>query len=1248
MFAVHGSALGKSTFASRLFACLAVFSLIVAWLCGPAVPVNAQDKVLLYEENFDSGVAEGWNLDAWDGGEWRIDGGQLVGYGSVWAGYREPEWGAGQYTLEFDLEALSPEGSLHVNVQHSDTGRYLLGLRRVEDGGRLYVYLERNAWDSESDPLASNANQLIPYLPRVGYRVRIDFGDGQFRVYLNDQQIISAQDPQPLPPGGISFECLDDVQVRVDNVAVFGPPAALLPPVEPPDEPEEPRALIPEFPQCPGEELLYAEDFEDALAQDWRLEEGWSVGDGLLLGEDHFFASYSAENWENLTLFVVLGLREGREGLHISTRLSETGRYFVYMHPYNIGLVKQVGFGQGEEFIDLANQESKIETTEWHTLAFAVHQDILQVALDGTALFEERDNQPLPGGEIAFETLDRGFALIDSVWLCGPPSEPQEGPVAVDPEDPSSNSRMQLPDLTINAVQAEDFDSAASSQLLIVSVVNAGDAPAGPSQVRVSEQGGGFEETASLGNLEPGEERAVWVHVPIPEWLLGDSARFDIEVDPRGQVREHNEQNNHYRTAAVFFPPPQRIIQPENNWPLYGGLLLALVLGLLLARAALRRLQRGRGSEPPEQPQGLLPMLPPARLLNLWLTEGGSGQGRRIREDQPLVAGKEYSLHAQVVSYETRQKGRSRAQARLEPLPLEAVVFSPTSDFSIGNARLGMRLPREGSSAPVFWPFRANEPGLRRARVCLYYGNFLLQSAYVDAAVVDRRTRREKGRAPGQAPLQRMLDYVASASLTGLERFPQPSVSIFTNQAANGDGWIGVYAAGDPLTGFGDGLLRQVDADLLSARAGQVRQHLLEIEEAYIHAQPSHNGASTSRAISRLEQDMAVLACEGWSLYHELFLQSSAVARQDKIRFDRALRPPGLVAINRCWSEKTTLPWAAVYDLEVDTGKQDLLRLCPVFKSELESHWSEDLAQYRAHPDWLDNPQGCRHNPRCPLGGDDELLTICPFGFWGFRHQISQPLQMVQPTPVGTVPEEIGRIGGGASASRFDSTIFLQRQPDEPLKLAIGVHPGLSRANQLPGDISALCPGALEIAFGDTRDQVLDLLKQGGFHFYILYCHGDRDEREQKFKLVFGPLADERAISSENLNPMKISWPDQPMPLVLLNGCETVAVTPEMAHGLLDRMHELGAAGVVGTEIQVYPSLAYPFSLELMERLLTGSSIGEAFLAERKELLRRFTPLGLAYTYHAAAALHLHQAGACAWCAEHEVPSSESFLAQPR
>lgn len=1076
---------GRTTF-NFLKVCLALLILALAWPYVPVHPAAAQEIVLLYEENFDDGSAQGWDLEASDAGNWWVEGGLLSGAGHVWAEYRQVEWGKGQYSLEFDLVQLDLRNGLHVNLQHSDQGRYLVGFRRI-NADLLYIYIERNLWNAPSEPLATNEKDPAIYLGDGKYHIQITFGDGQVNVYLIKQgqeefahlPALSAQDANPLPPGGLSFENLEKSLISVDNVVVYGPQPVQQPPETKP--PERPVATKP-------------------------------------------------------------------------------------------------------------------------------------------------PDQPLA-------------------------TRPPERPIITKPPAPPPAPAPGLPDLYIAAVEPGFFDPLSSTQELALVVGNAGDAAADSTRILVREQGGGgLQSSERLAELPPGEKREVWLKLQIPERLLGKAARFDIYVDPDNRIKENNKENNALQTRPIEFPAPQPSNGGDDPWSAAGwilGLVLVLVTFGLVVRSILRRLTRGRPQQLQEKTQGLPPVLPPVRLLNVWLTEGGNGQGKPISDDQPLVAGNEYCLHAQLITSETGNRRRVHAAGGLAGFPLEAVVYAPPKDFPIHDHRKTMQLPAADSGKPVFWPFRADESGLKRARVCLYYGNILLQSAFVEAQVLTKEDRRAKGRTASPGAIRRILDYVASATLTGLEQHPQPALSIFTNQAANGAGWIGVYAAGDPVMGFGSGLLRRVSPASLVARAGLVRRHLLAIEEAYTYSRQSRGSGLRAQQITRLEQDLAVLACEGWTLYSELFLLPGELSKQEKIRFDQALKAPGLVAISRCSNEKTTLPWAALYDYEVDTGKQDLLRLCPVFKSELEGHWSEDMAQYRRQRDWLENPQGCRLNPHCPLADDGiELLTICPFGFWGFRHQISQPLQLVQPTPVGQAPVEITRSGSASGANRFDKTIFLERQPNQRLKLALGVHPGLSQAQRLPVDIVALRPNEIEITYEEARDRVLELLKQGGFHFYILYCHGDRDESQQKFKLVFGPLADERSISSENLNPLKIAWPEQPKPLVLLNGCETVAVSPEMVHGLLDRLHELGASGVIGSEIQVYPSLAYPFGLALVERLLSGASLGEAFLDERKELLRKLTPLGLAYTYYAPAGLHIHLQQGCAWCAAHRIPAPGTAAAQ--
>src|SRR6185295_18050547 len=104
-----------------------------------------------------------------------------------------------------------------------------------------------------------------------------------------------------------------------------------------------------------------------------------------------------------------------------------------------------------------------------------------------------------------------------------------------------------------------------------------------------------------------------------------------------------------------------------------------------------------------------------------------------------------------------------------------------------------------------------------------------------------------------------------------------------------------------------------------------------------------------------------------------------------------------------------------------------------------------------------------------------------------------------------------------------------------------------------------------------------------------------------------------------------------------MNGCETMAVTPDATHGFLNTLRTLGASGVVGTEIKVWTQLARPVGLQLLTCLLGGMSIGEAFLEVRRNLMRQLNPLGLAYSYYSPATLHLHDPAECDWCSSHGI-----------
>jgi hypothetical protein len=425
---------------------------------------------------------------------------------------------------------------------------------------------------------------------------------------------------------------------------------------------------------------------------------------------------------------------------------------------------------------------------------------------------------------------------------------------------------------------------------------------------------------------------------------------------------------------------------------------------------------------------------------------------------------------------------------------------------------------------------------------------------------------------------------------------------------------------------------RLVDPGYITSRAKVLRSRLWELIQESQYQVDEISATTRTERLEKLEKDMGYLARESWATYDDLF--GHGITREMKRDYEKKIRPPGLISVNRCRGDKTTLPWAALYDLYLDAENLSRVKLCSLIKSELESHWTDDMEEYHDFADWLDNPKGCRENPRCPLNDEDNReFTICPFGFWGFRHQISQPQQLVSTNSQGEVPQGITRSVRDGFTTRFNQTIFLKSENQQKIKVALGLHPEIDHADEWVETFEGLLHSGIEISASTDRDEIKNILEQGGFHICLLYCHGRVDNASKRFMFVFN----ERTLAWENLDSDS-QWPIEPKPLVILNACNTVSTTPEVLYRMLDGLHELGASGVVGTEISVSPKLAYEFIRDTMKYFLVeGASIGEAFLKERITFLRHYSPLGLVYSYYAPSGLHLHQQGSCRWCESHGI-----------
>jgi hypothetical protein len=629
------------------------------------------------------------------------------------------------------------------------------------------------------------------------------------------------------------------------------------------------------------------------------------------------------------------------------------------------------------------------------------------------------------------------------------------------------------------------------------------------------------------------------------------------------------------------------------------------------------------------------------RMTNLWLTEGDAGQERSLTADEALLAMHPYALHLQIG---TRVIDALVAAAfpegllreifeRQEEVELDVTFFSPETDFRLEQRRGTLRLPRVGDSNELRLALVPQTAGTCRLRACLYYRNVLLQSVLLEATVV------EEGQAmPEHAGITAMMDYGASTDLELLDELPQPTLSLFTNQASDGSHWIGVFGADDPARGeLRKGAVHTFGAGQLADRAKRLREVLAEVEGQddynYEELPPISNKKLqiSENELKWREKDLIELAVAGWRLFDDLFWSYPSGLDEDQLlEFEDKLRVPGLISVARCRGESTTIPWAALYSLPLDTGRQAEMELCAEFKAQLQANdWSADGTDLVDKKDLLDDPEECRSQTHCPLADRQrERVTICPFGFWGIRHQVEQPLQQVTPTPLDQVPEEL-------KDPAFNQSSFLMRAAGGKVRMAMGIDRDIPGAAEHSEEMPTLDPGnRLDVVCQEERDQVMALLEEGGYHFYYFYCHGEVDNGE--FKLKLGPTASPGFIASADLHPRYIRWSDQ-QPFVVLNGCETMALTPELIHGFLEKLRRLGALGIVGTEIKVWTQLARPLGRTVVRHLLAGRSVGEAFLEARRHLLRQYNPLGLVYTLHAPATLHLHDPGegACAWCRVH-------------
>ncbi|MFD3480488.1 hypothetical protein [Streptomyces sp. NPDC058695] len=463
-----------------------------------------------------------------------------------------------------------------------------------------------------------------------------------------------------------------------------------------------------------------------------------------------------------------------------------------------------------------------------------------------------------------------------------------------------------------------------------------------------------------------------------------------------------------------------------------------------------------------------------------------------------------------------------------------------------------------------------NKAGSAEARVCVWYLNHLVQSLKIGADVAP---------ADGAGDHAATVDYTLTSELTDLGAFAPRGLSVLTNERPDGTHSL-IFKGGGGEIGF------TVAEAQLTQEMGCVRKILLDMhcegkEKERHNLLDGRNGKTPEQ----FRQDLERLARQGWRLWADLLNQ------QPERLCEVSKGQTTTIQIARVPSTTFVYPWAAVYDLPLDRTPNAPLTLCPVVQE-----WDGNFEMISSYP------EGCPEQESHQLKN-----TLCPFGFWGIRHVIENPPSTRTPS------RKVSVIG--------DPQIVLVRNDELSGKLANEHAAALRQA--LPG-FSLSTADSLQEACASLTERDLELVE--------FYCHGKGDPTSHWLEVGSGDQLHPEQLATWHL----VDWapPTGPekhwettTPLIILNGCHTLELTPQSPVNFVDGFSTAHASGVIGTEITVIQSLAGEVTERILRHFAVGDiGMGEAVRRMRHDLLAKGNLLGLAYTAYCSADLRLvHQ-----------------------
>lgn len=727
----------------------------------------------------------------------------------------------------------------------------------------------------------------------------------------------------------------------------------------------------------------------------------------------------------------------------------------------------------------------------------------------------------------------------------------------VEGETNTENNTTRVPDVALPA-KAPDL---AVSRLRVTQrgnpavvvvralVRNEGTATA-PAARAVVVPGWGARKRTSLPAVEPGRATTMRVELPVPQRDQGKRRSFGVHIP--AVEGEGDASDNRARTVRQLLPA----VGPVADGPPVTAIAVVVALLALLGWLGWRALLR-RG--PPAVHDESTPTAPVARAVRTGFQDA---DGRRMPDDAPLQRGQPYSFWIDVDPPVTGN-GAVAADVFLTPL---TPALAPLPGVQRPFVELGadVKPGRRSALVPLAWGRADAAPVLRCS---LVVAGAIVWSRRIPVAIA--------GEPP---PARPEVDFALGPQLDPdrLGRLPEHRLSVLLNSGGG---------ATHSFTFIGAG---RTDAPA-TFDAAEIQGHLDELRGALREAawgttgewEPGMPYCYATPDARRLHIDLVRLAVNGWRAYDVIArrLEASAEWEPD---LATVMRRPGLVQVAVRNSARLQFPAALMYDQPLDATIEDLgeYGMCQAFAGA--------LAEGRPLAD-----EPCFQG-ECPSAGD--LETVCPSGFWGYRHAIGAPL----------------------SARDAETDLPDRIEFDEQAGVVVAVSTdGLDLREAHEDRLRRLCVG-LACHRADSRAEALRLLAQQRAGLVYFYCHGGVDNKVPYIRVG---AANERAITPDLLRAKRIKW-TTPRPLVFVNGCRTTAVEPALALDFVGAWLQTSqAAGVVGTDVTVFEPLATRFAEACLSRFLDGTRLGDAVRLARLELLAAGDPLALAYVAYAMPAL---------------------------